>query len=59
MESNLGRILCGFWEQNHLPEESPTNHRLMDALVAVNSGLTKWNAVLSHGMQSQLQIILS
>jgi hypothetical protein len=59
MESNLGRILCGFWEQNHLPEESPTNHRLMDALVAVNSGLAKWNAVLSDGMQSQLQIILS
>jgi hypothetical protein len=52
-------IFMWFCEQNQLPEERPSNHRLMDALVAVNSGLTKWNAVLSHGMQSQLQIILS
>ena len=41
---------------------TPGDSNVEDApagLVAFNSVLTKWNAVLSHGMQSQLQLILS
>jgi hypothetical protein len=43
-----------YWRRNY-PSSSPDTSRL----VALNPVLTKWNAVLSDGMQSQLQIILS
>jgi hypothetical protein len=52
MDAEDGRKKRGVVVRNHLPADRPTILRLMDALVAVNSGLAKWNAVLSDGMQS-------
>jgi hypothetical protein len=59
MDADCGREKEGIVGQNRLAVSRPTNHRLMDALVAVNSVLARWNAVLADGMQAQLQIILS
>jgi hypothetical protein len=59
MNTDYGREKRGIVGLDRPAVNRPTNHRLMDALVAVNSGLAKWNAVLSDGMQAQLQIILS
>jgi hypothetical protein len=59
MNTDFGREKRGIVGLDHLAVDRPTNHRLMDASFAGNSVLAKWIAVLSDGLQSQLQIIPS